>query len=223
MTAETKKTLTQAEAAKKRAPAKAAPKKAPASKKSAPARNSKATTPATAPKSAQKRVDAPKTATKRPRGRPSLKSKEVEDQIIERLASGEPLAQICRDEGMPRLTTVYDWCSRDPSFSERFARARDDGFEAIAVECLTIADNTLIGEEVEESENGMKIKRGDMLGHRKLQIETRLKLLAKWNPKKYGDRVDMNHGTQEGDPIRDLIGALSGNAGSLRPREDDGE
>jgi len=31
----------------------------------------------------------------------------------------------------------------------------------------------------------------DMLGHRKLQIETRLKLLAKWNPKKYGDRVTM--------------------------------
>jgi hypothetical protein len=27
-----------------------------------------------------------------------------------------------------------------------------------------------------------------MLGHRKLQIETRLKLLAKFNPKKYGDR-----------------------------------
>jgi hypothetical protein len=30
-----------------------------------------------------------------------------------------------------------------------------------------------------------------MLGHRKLQIETRLKLLAKWNPKKYGDRVQL--------------------------------
>mgnify|MGYP003348157682 FL=1 len=27
-----------------------------------------------------------------------------------------------------------------------------------------------------------------MLGHRKLQIETRFKLLSKWNPKKYGDR-----------------------------------
>jgi hypothetical protein len=32
----------------------------------------------------------------------------------------------------------------------------------------------------------------DMLGHRKLQIETRLKLLAKWNPKKYGDRVQLS-------------------------------
>jgi hypothetical protein len=30
-----------------------------------------------------------------------------------------------------------------------------------------------------------------MLGHRKLRIETRLKLLAKWNPKKYGDKVQV--------------------------------
>jgi hypothetical protein len=35
----------------------------------------------------------------------------------------------------------------------------------------------------------------DMLGHRKLQIETRLKLLAKFNPKKYGDRIAL-----AGDP-----------------------
>jgi hypothetical protein len=28
---------------------------------------------------------------------------------------------------------------------------------------------------------------------RKLQIETRLKLLAKWNPRKYGDRVGIDH------------------------------
>ena len=37
-----------------------------------------------------------------------------------------------------------------------------------------------------------------MLGHRKLQIETRLKLLAKWDPKRYGDKVDLNHGGEVG-------------------------
>jgi hypothetical protein len=30
-----------------------------------------------------------------------------------------------------------------------------------------------------------------MLGHRKLQIETRLKLLACWDPKKYGNRTTL--------------------------------
>jgi hypothetical protein len=29
---------------------------------------------------------------------------------------------------------------------------------------------------------------------RRLQVDTRLKLLAKWNPKKYGDRQQLDHG-----------------------------
>jgi hypothetical protein len=45
-----------------------------------------------------------------------------------------------------------------------------------------------MGETETSSATGLTITRQDMLGHRKLLIETRLKLLAKWNPKKYGDR-----------------------------------
>ncbi|HXD37446.1 MAG TPA: hypothetical protein VN624_12375, partial [Rhodanobacter sp.] len=33
----------------------------------------------------------------------------------------------------------------------------------------------------------------DMLGHRKLRIDTRLKLLAKWDPKRYGDKQQLEH------------------------------
>jgi hypothetical protein len=40
----------------------------------------------------------------------------------------------------------------------------------------------------------------DMLGHRKLQIETRLKLLAVWDPKRYGNKVQL--GGDGGAPIR---------------------
>jgi hypothetical protein len=39
----------------------------------------------------------------------------------------------------------------------------------------------------EEGEDSVTVTEEDMLGHRKLQIETRLKLLAKFNPKKYGE------------------------------------
>jgi hypothetical protein len=30
---------------------------------------------------------------------------------------------------------------------------------------------------------------GDMLGHRKLRIDTRIKLLWKWDPRRYGDKL----------------------------------
>ena len=95
---------------------------------------------------------------------------------------------------MPSWQRIYEWVASDESFAGRIARARELGADAIAEQAMSIADTPVIGEEVEESENGIKVKRADMLGHRKLQVETRLKLLAKWFPKKYGDKqeIDLN-------------------------------
>lgn len=111
------------------------------------------------------------------------------DAICERIAEGEPLREICREPGMPAWRTVYDWKTENADFAARFAHAREVGYDAIAEEALTIADTPLEGVETTTDDKGTSEKRGDMLGHRKLQIETRLKLLAKWSPKKYGDKL----------------------------------
>lgn len=125
---------------------------------------------------------------KKPVGRPSSYDPAIVDQIIERVSNGEPLAAVCRDIGLG-LTTWYDWVAAREGISESIARAREAGFDMIAADALRIADTPLEGTETEESESGLKIKKGDMLGHRKLQIETRLKLLAKWDPKRYGEKM----------------------------------
>ena len=121
-------------------------------------------------------------------GRPSKYTPELAAEICERLSDGEPLRQICRDDHMPAWTAIYAWAAKDKELSERIAQAREQGYDAIAEDLLAIADTPLYGETETSSANGLTITRQDMLGHRKLQIETRLKLLAKWNPKKYGDR-----------------------------------
>ena len=117
----------------------------------------------------------------------STYSDERAEIILERVANGEFLAHICRDEGMPGLKTVYDWRDAYPDFALRLARARDIGQEYIEGDILRISDSPAIGMETEEDGNGqiLKIKRADALAHRKLQIETRLKMLMIWNPKKY--------------------------------------
>lgn len=102
---------------------------------------------------------------------------------------------------MPCWQSVYDWIDEDDDFSRRFARARERGFDAIALEALEIADTPFEGVETEESDAGTKTKRGDMLGHRKLQVETRLKLLAKWSPKKYGDKQAVELTGADGGPV----------------------
>jgi hypothetical protein len=129
-------------------------------------------------------------------------SQEIAEAICARLSEGEPLRQICRDEGMPKWRTVYDWLAENEDFAARFARAREVGFDAIAAEALEIADTPLMGEEITEKDDGRVEKRkGDMLGHRKLQIETRLKLLAKWDPKRYGERISQELTGANGGPV----------------------
>jgi hypothetical protein len=126
-------------------------------------------------------------------GRPSKYSEEIAQKICEELSEGIPLREICRQEGMPAWRTVYDWMWRNEALSTAIAHARDIGYDKMAEECLHIADNIQIGTKKvfssggEEGEDTMTVTEEDMLGHRKLQIETRLKLLAKFNPKKYGD------------------------------------
>jgi len=127
-------------------------------------------------------------------GRPTKYTPEIARIICEKLSEGIPLRQICREnEGFPAWRTVYDWMWRDQELSTAIARARDIGYDALAEECLYIADTPHIGIKkvyssgAEEGEDSMTITEEDMLGHRKLQIETRLKLLAKFNPKKYGE------------------------------------
>jgi transposase-like protein len=113
------------------------------------------------------------------------------EQITSRLCSGEPLSQIARDLGIGR-TTIHDWRAINPAFAEQFARAKDAGYDALADECLTIADTQEVGEIVKDGPDGVTVTREDMLGHRRLRIESRLKLLAKWDPKRYGDRINVD-------------------------------
>ena len=133
-------------------------------------------------------------------GRPSKYTPEIAQKMCELLSEGVPLREICRMDGMPYWRTVYLWMAQDENLSAHIARAREAGYDAMAEECLTIANTPLYGEIVTDDGEKLIVRKEDMLGHRKLQIETRLKLLAKWNPKKYGDRT-----TLAGDPDNPLM------------------
>lgn len=98
---------------------------------------------------------------------------------------GEPLAQICRDDHMPSDKTVRNWMTDDAEITSAIARARVNGFDYLASECLEIAE-----ERPERTPSG-SIDTGSVQ-HAKLRIETRLKLLAKWDPKRYGEKLELS-------------------------------
>ena len=146
-------------------------------------------------------------STKSKGGRPSKYSPELIDEICERLCNGEPLAQICRDEHMPDASTVWDWQKAREDVSQAIARARELGEDVIAADVLNIVDAE---PERVATMHGTAIDSADV-ANRKMRAEYRLKLLAKWNPKRWGDKVDVTSGDKpiEGNTIhitREVIG-----------------
>ena len=140
--------------------------------------------------------DAAKPASKKV----SKQTTEVLEKILDRISEGEPLRVICRDEDMPSWRSFYEWMEKDEDLAARFARARIEGFDAIAEEALKIADTPMLGVVKREKPDGVEVTHEDMLGHRKLQVDTRLKLLAKWDPKRYGDKIALG-GAEDLPPI----------------------
>lgn len=120
-------------------------------------------------------------------GRQSTFDQDVADQICERIGEGEPLAQICRGEDMPPLRTVYRWQEDHADFAASIARAREAGFDQIAMDALDIADET--SRDTQKGKNGDDIPNNEWITRSRLRVETRLKLLAKWDPRRYGDKT----------------------------------
>lgn len=146
-------------------------------------------------------------------GAPTLFTQEIWLDILDRIAAGEPLEWISRDAGMPKPRTVRDWVGKSPELEKQYREARRDGADAIAADILTIADTPIEADMVEYTrmekprtldadgvasgpveyeEVVTKRTRKDALEHRKLRIDTRLKLLAKWDPR-YAERLAVEH------------------------------
>lgn len=120
-------------------------------------------------------------------------------EICERISKGESLRSVLRDDDMPDAATFYKWIDENKDYFKQYARATEERAESIFEEILEIADTTVEGVVIETDDNGRtKEKKGDMLGHRRLQIDARKWMLSKMMPKKYGDSLKLDHeGTLE--------------------------
>lgn len=104
-------------------------------------------------------------------GRPSRYTPEIAETICRRLAEGESLRAICRDEGMPSAGAVLGWRDDVPGFAEQYARARTDQAHVIAEAAL---DEALAAPD-------------PALG--RLAFDARRWFAGKLLPKVYGDKV----------------------------------
>lgn len=96
---------------------------------------------------------------------------------------------------------MFAWADANPTFAAALARAREVGCDAIADDVLDIADNG----------------NPDDTNRARLRAETRLKLLAKWNPKKYGDKLQLDADLRVSITVNDPFAPLPATAQLLPP------
>ena len=124
--------------------------------------------------------------------RPSDYTEELALAICERIADGESLRSICLDDAMPAKSSVFKWLREHEAFSDHYARARETQADSLADEITHIADTPLVGITRKTDEEGnTEITEGDMIQHRRLQIDARKWIASKLKPKKYGDRTTL--------------------------------
>lgn len=129
-------------------------------------------------------------------GRPTIKTDAVIRTILDGLSQGKTLVSLCEEEGMPAPSTFRAWAREDEQLSIDFARAREDGFDVIAESVLEIADDSRNDWMERAAERGDEIAlqfNGEHVQRSKLRIETRMKLLAKWDPRRYGERLELDN------------------------------
>lgn len=124
------------------------------------------------------------------------------DVVCQRIAQGETLAAICKALDWSS-TAVYGFKRGDPQREAQYEEARDIGFDAMAEHSIEIIDGLapVAGVPVEAARD-------------KARAEHRLKLLARWSPRKYGERMqiaDADGGRLALAPmVADVMGMLRG-------------
>lgn len=110
-------------------------------------------------------------------GRPSKRTQEMEEAIINGLMDGYSLVQICATDNMPNRRTILRWMEDDEAFATRCARAREIQADLMDDKIIQLIDDVNV-----ENASAMRVKLSALQWR-----------AAKLAPKKYGDKQEVEH------------------------------
>lgn len=119
--------------------------------------------------------------------------KKLVDEICNYVSQGDSLRRAC-DKSSVKKSTFMDWVKEDENFADQYARSRELCIEA---KFESIQDDYLETPRV-DPETG-KIDPA-WVNLQRLKIDAKKWELSKLMPKKYGDKIDVDH-TTKGDRI----------------------
>lgn len=153
-------------------------------------------------------AESPAAAEIKPKmGRPEIPSAKWKDAILEAVAEGNTLSDVCAREGWPSRSTVYRWFAADAAYWNTYrVCAREMMADAIA----------------EKAYRDAQTATDAPLGT--LKWRAACWFAAKMNPDRYGDRVNLRRDDRPVDEMTDgELGAIAAGSGAGIAGEAEGE
>ncbi len=120
--------------------------------------------------------------------------------VLEELAEGKTLSDICAQADYPSYQTVMRWVYDDvDGFYERYTKAREIGIHAIIDETIKISDDS--SGDAKLNAQGDTVMDGEFVARSRLRVDTRKWLASKIVPKIYGDKVQQEVTGKDGGPV----------------------
>jgi len=133
---------------------------------------------------------------------PTKKTDALVEEVLSRLAQGETLAALGRELNF-HPTVWAEWCRNDETLAFAYAQAKEVGYDVIADDVLHIIDaepERLLEKDAAGNTVAGRLDNASVTWQ-KNRAEYRMKLLAKWAPKKYGDSSTLNLGNKDDKPL----------------------
>lgn len=134
--------------------------------------------------------------------------KEIEtifNDICNRIEQGESLRSVLRSEDMPSSRTFFKWIDEDELKVKQYARSTNMRADAMFDDIFDIADDGT-NDYTTKKQGGedVQVLNSEHIQRSRLRVDTRKWALSKMNPKKYGDKTDIDI-TSDGESIRPRI------------------
>ena len=112
----------------------------------------------------------------------------IADQVLERMAAGEPLHRICEEPGYPSRHQLYRWRVDNPAFAAAYARAREERAHARA-------------DRIDEYVEAVRLGKLDPNAAR-VAIAAEQWQAGREKPAVYGDRIEARLADANGAPLQ---------------------
>jgi len=109
--------------------------------------------------------------------------------ICEKISDGMALRNVLKNKDLPDAVTFYSWIDEDKDKLKQYVRATELRSEAIFEDILDIADKQ--DKDVYINNEGIEVVDNNVIQRSRLMVDARKWHLSKLNPKKYGDKLEV--------------------------------